>query len=71
MWYPEEILLGSNHQTEIEFNIATFQLTLSSVTLKSSGKYVLYSFRPNMTRAEITLDVQGKLKKDPLAPHTV
>ncbi|XP_051722135.1 LOW QUALITY PROTEIN: carcinoembryonic antigen-related cell adhesion molecule 1 [Ctenopharyngodon idella] len=58
MWYPEEILLGSNHQTEIEFNIATFQLTLSSVTLKSSGKYVLYSFRPNMTRAEITLDVQ-------------
>ncbi|XP_067259855.1 carcinoembryonic antigen-related cell adhesion molecule 1 isoform X1 [Chanodichthys erythropterus] len=58
MWYSEDLISGSNQQAGIQFNTTTFQLTLSSVTLKSSGKYALNALRPNNTRAEITLDVQ-------------
>ncbi|XP_042611496.1 carcinoembryonic antigen-related cell adhesion molecule 1 isoform X3 [Cyprinus carpio] len=57
MWYPEEVLTGSGHQNGTEFNSSTYQLTLSSVTLKNSGLYVLDALKPRV-RAEITLDVQ-------------
>lgn len=63
MWYPGDLIQGTSHQIGTEFNSSTYQLTLSSVTLKNSGLYVLESLGPIKTRAEITLDVQGKLKK--------
>uniref|UniRef100_A0A8C2PVA9 CEA cell adhesion molecule 1 n=1 Tax=Cyprinus carpio TaxID=7962 RepID=A0A8C2PVA9_CYPCA len=57
MWYPGDVLTGSGHQNGTEFNSSTYQLTLSSVTLKNSGLYVLDALKPR-ARAEITLDVQ-------------
>ncbi|XP_067304999.1 carcinoembryonic antigen-related cell adhesion molecule 1 isoform X2 [Pseudorasbora parva] len=58
MWYPGGIYQGNGYRAGISFNNSTYQLTLLSVTLKSSGIYVLDSFAPTSIRAEITLDVQ-------------
>lgn len=63
IWYPGGILPGTSLKNGTAFDNSTYQLTLSSVTLMSSGLYVLESLEPIKTRAEITLDVQGKLKK--------
>ncbi|KAF4103333.1 hypothetical protein G5714_016216 [Onychostoma macrolepis] len=58
MWYPGGLTQGASLQTGTEFDSSTYQLTLSSVTLKNSGLYVLESMVPIKTRAEIALDVQ-------------
>ncbi|XP_059423650.1 carcinoembryonic antigen-related cell adhesion molecule 1 isoform X1 [Carassius carassius] len=58
IWYPGGILPGTSLQNGTAFDSSTYQLTLSSVTLMSSGLYVLESLGPIKTRAEITLDVQ-------------
>ncbi len=63
MWYPGGIIQGTSLPNGTEFESSTYQLTLSSVTLKNSGVYVLESLAPVKTRSEIILDVQGKLKK--------
>jgi len=64
IWVTPYIFPGSSHQDGISLNISTYQLTLLSVTLNSSGLYVLEALSPNSSRADITLDVQGKLNKD-------
>lgn len=71
MWYQGNMIQGTSLQNGTEFNNSTYQLTLSSVTLRNSGLYVLEAFTPIKARAEMTLDVQGKLKKDSLILHTV
>ncbi|XP_052434740.1 carcinoembryonic antigen-related cell adhesion molecule 5 [Carassius gibelio] len=58
IWYPGGILPGTSLKNGTAFDNSTYQLTLSSVTLMSSGLYVLESLEPIKTRAEITLDVQ-------------
>lgn len=63
MWYQGNMIQGTSLQNGTEFNNSTYQLTLSSVTLRNSGLYVLEAFTPIKARAEMTLDVQGKLKK--------
>ncbi|XP_052474649.1 carcinoembryonic antigen-related cell adhesion molecule 5 isoform X4 [Carassius gibelio] len=56
-WYPGGVLTGSGHQNGTEFNNSTYQLTLTSVTLKNSGLYVLEALQLK-TQAKIALDVQ-------------
>ncbi|XP_077065978.1 carcinoembryonic antigen-related cell adhesion molecule 1 [Siphateles boraxobius] len=63
IWVLQEIYPGSSHQAGIDLNITTYQLTLSSVTLNSSGVYVLEALSPSKTKAEITLDVQEPVSK--------
>ncbi|TRY95588.1 hypothetical protein DNTS_018370 [Danionella cerebrum] len=58
MWYNEDILTGSSHQEGIDFDINTYQLTLTSVTLKRSGLYALDALKPNKTNIEFLLEVQ-------------
>lgn len=65
MWYPGGFEQGPGRQNGTELNISTYQLTISSVTLKNSGLYVLEAMSPIKTRAVIALDVQGKMKNDP------
>ncbi|XP_059363641.1 hemicentin-1-like [Carassius carassius] len=57
LWYPGNVLTGSGHQNGTEFNSSTYQLTLTSVTLKNSGLYVLDALQPKVL-AQITLEVQ-------------
>ncbi|KAK7157559.1 hypothetical protein R3I93_008910 [Phoxinus phoxinus] len=63
LWVGQDVYLGSGNQPGIEFNITTYQLTLLSVTLNSSGTYILESFRKNntSTKAVITLEVQERV----------
>ncbi|KAK7147559.1 hypothetical protein R3I94_010168 [Phoxinus phoxinus] len=63
LWVGQDVFLGSGNQPRIEFNITTYQLTLLSVTLNSSGTYILESFRKNntSTKAVITLEVQERV----------
>ncbi|RXN28129.1 carcinoembryonic antigen-related cell adhesion molecule 5-like isoform X1 [Labeo rohita] len=58
MWYPGGFEQGPGRQNGTELNISTYQLTISSVTLKNSGLYVLEAMSPIKTRAVIALDVQ-------------
>ncbi|KTG02658.1 hypothetical protein cypCar_00022266 [Cyprinus carpio] len=58
MWYQGNMIQGTSLQNGTEFNNSTYQLTLSSVTLRNSGLYVLEAFTPIKARAEMTLDVQ-------------
>ncbi|XP_026084499.1 carcinoembryonic antigen-related cell adhesion molecule 5-like isoform X1 [Carassius auratus] len=55
--YPGGVFTGSGHQNGTEFNSSTYQLTLTSVTLKNSGLYVLEALQPKAS-AQITLEVQ-------------
>lgn len=71
IWSATNVFPGGSNQDGISLNITTYQLTLMSVTLKSSGIYVFQTFSPSSAKAEITLDVQGKSNKDPLTLHTV
>nr|CAQ13811.1 novel protein similar to vertebrate titin (TTN) [Danio rerio] len=58
MWYMGDIIPGNSLQPGVYFNSSTYQLTLSAVTLESSGVYVLDVYKPNRIRSEITLEVQ-------------
>ncbi|CAM4699552.1 unnamed protein product [Leuciscus chuanchicus] len=58
LWVPTAVYPGDSNQDGISLNITTYQLTLMSVTLKSSGIYVFQAFNPSTAKAGITLDVQ-------------
>ncbi|XDV40081.1 hypothetical protein PO909_009230 [Leuciscus waleckii] len=58
LWVSTTVYPGDSNQDGISLNITTYQLTLMSVTLKSSGIYVFQAFSPSTAKAEITLDVQ-------------
>ncbi|XP_051576743.1 carcinoembryonic antigen-related cell adhesion molecule 5-like [Myxocyprinus asiaticus] len=58
VWFPGDSLVGSSFNKEIAFNNITYELTLTSVTLRSSGLYVIESLKPLLSKGEFRLEVQ-------------
>ncbi|XP_052000699.1 carcinoembryonic antigen-related cell adhesion molecule 2-like [Xyrauchen texanus] len=58
VWFPGNSLVGSSFNKGIAFNNITYELTLTSVTLRSSGLYALESLKPLLSKGEFRLEVE-------------